>query len=123
MTRCGKYFRKFTVGGGKGVRCSILPNPSDEYPVRVWYGDSGQGLNRHLGIVTGSRSSAVDATAINFCSAESCPGPRSEALKLEALNRCGQPARIRVTGSRSELWTSTERPCPSRSRKPLPKGI
>lgn len=117
VTRCGKYFRKFAVAGGKSVRCSILPEPSNEYPVRVWYGDTDHGRNRHLGIVTGFRSSAVDATAVNFCDAKSCPGPRSEALKLKALNRCGQPARIRVTGSRSELWTSTERPCPSRSHK------
>jgi hypothetical protein len=115
VTRCGKYFRTFAVGG-KGVRCTILPDPSDEYPIRVWYGDSDSGLNRHFGIVTGVRSGAVDATAIAFCGAARCPGPETEALKLEALNRCGQPARIRVTGDRSELWASTARP-PCRSRK------
>lgn len=123
VTRCGKYFRRFTVDG-KGVRCSILPDPSDEYPVRVWYGDSDRGLNRHLGIVIGAGSGAVDATAVNFCGAQSCPGPKSEALKLVALNRCGHAARIRVTGDWSELWASTEPPpCSRRSRKTLPKAI
>ncbi len=117
VTRCGKYFRKFTVDGGRGVRCSILPEPGNEYPVRVWYGDTDHGRNRHFGIVIGARSEAVDATAVKFCGTARCPAPESEALTLAALNRCGQPARIRVTGGRSELWTSTERPsCPPPSR-------
>lgn len=123
VTRCGKYFRRFTVDG-KSIRCSILPDRSDEYPVRVWYGDSDRGLNRHLGIVTGARPGAVDATAVSFCGVQSCPGPESETLKLVALNRCGHAARIRVTGGWSELWASTESPpCSRRSRKRLPKAI
>lgn len=122
VTRCGRYFRKFSVGGGKGVRCSILPEARDEYPVRVWYGDTDRGRNRHLGIVTGAKPGAVDATAVNFCGTERCPGAESETIRLTALNRCGEPARIRVTGDLSELWSSTERPpCPSRTRKPGPK--
>lgn len=124
VTRCGRYFRKFTVGGGQGIRCSILPNSSNEYPVRVWYGDSGRGLNRHLGIVTGTRPRAVDATAINFCDAKRCLGPASEPLKLEALNHCRQSVRIRVTGGRSELWASTEKStCPPLPPDPSPNGL
>ncbi|MES2096980.1 MAG: hypothetical protein V4459_09495 [Pseudomonadota bacterium] len=122
VARCGKFFRKFTVEGGRGVRCSILPHPKNQYPDRVWYSDSDRGLNRQLGIVIGVQPGAVDATAVDLCATARCPGPQTEAVKLKAIYRCGQPARIWVTGSRSERWTGPEWQCPPHTRIPLAKG-
>jgi|SRR5579859_4375122 len=110
VRNCGRFFTKFVINNGSGVRCSMRSGRGDEYPHLVWYGDetSGSVSERHLGIVTGRDEKRARATAIDFCGKSRCMTPNSYELFLTGLNHCNELYKIRVTGGWNELWTSSE---------------
>lgn len=112
VTSCGRFFTTFVTGNGDGVRCAMRSAPDGQYPDLVWYGDSMRGAHRQMGVVTGLGQGGARAVAVEFCGRMGCGSVAGRRLRLEALGRCGEARRIRVSGGWNELWRSSElRPC------------